>query len=90
MADTANNTIRKGYPANVPLVMVTSAPGFGFNGGQFGFSLTGPAGRSVVVEASTDLVSWLPLWTNTFTSILNFNDLQSGDYSNRFYRARLP
>jgi len=26
----------------------------------------------VVVEASTDLVSWLPLWTNTFTSILNF------------------
>jgi hypothetical protein len=74
VADTVNNTIRKGYPENVPVVIVTSAPGFGFGGGQFGFSLTGPAGQLVVVEASTDLVSWLPLWTNTFAVALGFND----------------
>jgi hypothetical protein len=73
VADTANNTIRKGYLA--PRIL-NSGP----NGGQFGFNLTGPAGRLVVVEASTDLVSWLPLWTNTFTfpAALNFSDPQSG------------
>ena len=57
VADTVNNTIRKGYPENMPAVIVTFAPGLGFNGGQFGFTLTGPTGRLVVVEASTDLVS---------------------------------
>jgi len=42
------------------------------------------------VEASTNLVSWLPLWTNTFAGALSFNDPQSGAYSNRFYRAHVP
>ncbi len=90
VADTQNNTIRKGYPTNVPAGIVTLGPDFGFSGGQFGFNLTGPAGQLVVVEASTDLVSWLPLWTNTFAGALNFSDPQSGVYSNRFYRARTP
>jgi hypothetical protein len=49
-----------------------------------------PAGRLVVVEASTDLVNWLPLWTNTFAGSLNFNDPRSGVSSNHFYRAHLP
>ena len=92
VADTANDTIRKGYPENVPAAIVTFAPGFGFNGGQFGFNLTGPSGRSVIVETSPDLVSWLPLWTNTFTfpAALNFSDPKSGTSSARYYRARLP
>jgi sugar lactone lactonase YvrE len=71
VADTRNNTIRKGYQA---VVILNSGPGFGLNSGQFGFTLTGPAGQLVVVEASTDLVSWLPVWTNTFTGALNFSD----------------
>ena len=54
------------------------------------FHLTGPAGRLVVVEGSNDLMSWLPIWTNTFAGALNFSDPQSGVDSNRFYRARLP
>jgi hypothetical protein len=74
-----------GYP-----VIVTSGSGFGSSGGRFGFDLTGPAGQLVVVEASTDLVGWLPLWTNTFAGTLNFRDPQSGSYSNRFYRAKTP
>jgi DNA-binding beta-propeller fold protein YncE len=87
VADTDNNTIRKGYPASRILI---SAPSFGFNGGKLGFNLAGPVGRFVVVEASTDLASWLPLWTNIFAGALIFSDPQSGVYSNRFYRARLP
>jgi hypothetical protein len=83
--DYGNHTIRKGSP---PLVM-TSGPGFGFNRGQFDFTLTGPSGQSVVVESSTDLVNWLPLWTNnlTFPATLTFSDSLSGVDPNRFYRA---
>jgi len=40
-----------------------------FSQGRFGFVLSGPAGQPVVPEASTDLVNWLPLWTNTFSGI---------------------
>jgi len=88
VADEINNTIRQGYPA--PMIL-SSGPGFGFNGGQFSFDLTGPSAHLVIVEASTDLSNWLPIWTNTFgTSALPFTDPQSGFYSQRFYRARLP
>src|SRR5262245_11415827 len=59
VADFYFNTIRKGYPP--PKIL-----NFGFIGGQFRFDLTGPAGLSVTVEASSDLLSWLPIWTNTF------------------------
>jgi DNA-binding beta-propeller fold protein YncE len=92
VADSWNHTIRKGYPARPPSAFVISAAGFGFDGGQFGFSFTGPglAGQLVVVEASTDLVSWLPIWTNTTTDVLNFSDRQSDAHSHRFYRAHTP
>jgi hypothetical protein len=86
VTDSANNTIRRGYPA---LMIVSSGPSFGFNGGHFSFKLTGPAGQLVVVEASADLLSWLPLWTNTLTGTLQFGDAQSGGFFNRFYRAAL-
>ncbi|MBI3416032.1 MAG: hypothetical protein HY043_12095 [Verrucomicrobia bacterium] len=87
VADTSNSAIRKGFLA---VKIASSGLGFGFNGGKFGFNLTGPAGKSVVVEASTDFVNWLPLWTNTFAGALTFSDAQSGGVSNRFYRSRLP
>jgi NHL repeat len=83
VADFYLSTIRKGSPA---LTIANS----GFSGDHFGFNLTGPAGRAVIVEASTDLVSWLPIWTNTVTDALNFSDQQTGFSSNRFYRAHLP
>jgi hypothetical protein len=85
VADTLNHTIRKGFP--VPMGFLLFGPRVGFDDGQFGFFLTGPAGQSVVLEASADLMSWLPIWTNTFAGVLNFVDPQSGVYSNRFYRA---
>jgi hypothetical protein len=54
------------------------------------FDLTGPPGLSVIVEASPDLVSWLPIWTNTLAGSVNFIDPQTGALSNRFYRAHRP
>ena len=77
VADFYLNTIRVGYPP--PMILDPA-----FTNGQFGFVLTGPSAQSVVVEATADLVNWLPISTNTFTGPLNFNDTQSGLYSNRF------
>jgi sugar lactone lactonase YvrE len=88
VADSNNNTIRKGYPA--PMIL-NSGPAFGFTAGQFGFDLTGPSGQLVIVEASPDLSNWLPIWTNTLgANALPFSDPQAVLYPHRFYRARLP
>jgi sugar lactone lactonase YvrE len=90
VGDTGNNTIRHGYPA---VIITPSGPDFGFIGGQFGFALAGPRGPPgplVVVDASTDLMTWLPVWTNNFSGTLNFIDPQPGLFSHRFYRATLP
>jgi DNA-binding beta-propeller fold protein YncE len=83
VADFYFSTIRKGYP---PPMFRNSE----INLGQFRSMLTGPPGQSVVVEASNDLLTWLPIWTNTFAGPLNFSDPQGGISSNRFYRTHLP
>ena len=83
VADFYLNTIRKGYPPPIFRNSVLIAS-------QFTSVLTGPPGQLVMVEASSDLLTWLPIWTNTFTGPLNFSDSQSGASSKRFYRARVP
>jgi hypothetical protein len=91
VADSGNNMIRRRFPANGAPVIVTTGPNSGFHNGQFGFDLAGPAGQSVVIETSTDLLSWLPVWTNTFgAGSLSYTDPQSGSDVNRYYRAHTP
>ena len=85
VADSGNNTIRRGSPA---IVIVAFSPYFGFNSsGRFGFDLTRPAGLSIVVEYSSDLLSWQAIWTNAPTAVIHFTDRQSNAHPNRFYRA---
>jgi subtilisin-like proprotein convertase family protein len=56
--------------------------------GSYGSTLQGQAGTVYVIEASTDLINWTPILTNTLTSNLwNFVDVNSSNYSRRFYRA---
>jgi hypothetical protein len=58
---------------------------------QFGFNITWASGQIVVVEASTDLINWQPVQTNTLTSgSVYFSDPQWTNYPGRFYRLRLP
>jgi hypothetical protein len=48
----------------------------------------GVAGQNVVIEASTNLVNWVPLATNRLgTDPLYFSDPASTNLSQRFYRA---
>jgi len=91
VADVNNETIRRGFLAGGTPVILTNGTGLAFSNGLFGFNLTAAAGQLVVVDASTDLVVWSSVWTNTVgTGVLLFSDPQSGSYSNCFYRAHLP
>ena len=56
----------------------------------FGFDVAGPSGSNVVIQASTDLHTWIPLQTNLLGSgPLYFSDPQSTTNIQRFYRAQL-
>ena len=62
----------------------------GFQSGQFSFNLDGIAGQAVVIEASTNLVNWSPLTTNTMgIEPFLFSDTNSSNSPVRFYRAKL-
>ncbi len=88
MARPVSHPIRQRYR---PLSIACSRQNLGFGTGQFGFALTEPAGQPVVVDASTDLMNWLPIWTNTFmVGPLQFSDPNSGLQPNCFYRVRKP
>jgi hypothetical protein len=56
------------------------------------FSLTGPTGYTFLIEASSDLTIWSPISTVSLTnnSVATFTDLDSGQYTARFYRAVSP
>jgi DNA-binding beta-propeller fold protein YncE len=73
-----------------PLAISTTGAAFGFTNGVFGFNLIGPSGSNVVIQASTDLQTWIPLQTNLLGSgPLYFLDSQSTTNVQRFYRAQL-
>jgi hypothetical protein len=72
-----------------PVAIITGAA-FGFTNGGFGFNVIGPSGSNVVIQASTDLQTWIPLQTNLLDSgLLYFSDAQSTTNVQRFYRAQL-
>ncbi len=72
-----------------PIVLTPDCSGSSISNG-FAFNLSGMAGQTVVIEASTNLTSWTPLLTNSLlTGHFYFNDPDSTNCAQRFYRARL-
>ena len=56
---------------------------------SFDFTIIGTNGMPLVVEASTNLVDWQPIWTNSLSGAsTTFADSQWTNYPARFYRAR--
>ena len=74
-----------------PLAISTTDSAFGFTNGVFGFDVIGPSGSNVVIQASTDLHTWIPLQTNLLVNgLFYFSDPQSTTNVQRFYRAAYP
>ena len=64
---------------------------FGGRTNRFDFNINWASGRTLVVEASTNLHNWQPVQTNTLTTgSANFSDLEWTNYPGRFYRLRSP
>jgi sugar lactone lactonase YvrE len=90
VADTDNDTLRRGSREQ-PAVVASCGLGLGCDASQFGINLTGSPGQWIVVEASTDLLTWTPIWTNTFaTGTLPFTDPQTVNNTHRYYRTGAP
>jgi len=71
--------------------MQTGDGRFGVQTNGFGFNLNWASGQTVVVEASTNLINWTPVSTNTITGgTATFSDPQWTNYPGRFYRLRSP
>lgn len=77
--NTAATAITVGVVSPPVLVVTNNASG------QFTFNLTGAPGTSVIIQASTNLFSWVPIYTNV--SPFSYTDLVSTNYPYRFYRA---
>ena len=71
-------------PTNAPRIFATG-PGANFN-------FSGLAGQTIVIDASTNLTTWTPLFTNstTGTNAVPFTDPAATNLPARYYRARLP
>jgi hypothetical protein len=59
----------------------------GLLAGQFQLNCPGVAGCNFVIQASTNLKTWVNLQTNT--SPFSFVDTNAWQYPRRFYRAML-
>ena len=63
----------------------------GVHEGQFGFNVGWAEGKTVIVEASTNLITnnWVPVATNTIINgTFYFGDPEWTNYPGRFYRQR--
>ena len=69
------------------VVAGTVGPSSYLSNGQFRLNVAGLAGYSYVVQASTDLMSWLPIQTNPAPFV--FVDTSAASYGCRFYRTML-
>jgi sugar lactone lactonase YvrE len=74
-----------------PPQIISSGTNFGLLTNQFGFNLNGAFGQTIVVDGSTNLLNWTPLFTNTANGTpFYFFDPAWTDFPWRYYRARLP
>jgi hypothetical protein len=56
-------------------------------GGKFSFNVAGAAGQWYVVQASTNLMAWIPVVTNM--APFTYTDTNTAAYHQRFFRAVL-
>lgn len=74
----------------VPNVVNIVSAGTGMTASGFQLQLSGPAGSNFVIQASTDLKTWIPLSTNAApTGSVSYTDTAATNLAFRYYRAKL-
>jgi uncharacterized repeat protein (TIGR01451 family) len=78
--DSVNTLITVGTPVPPQLT-----PSYTAGTGAFQLTVTNSPGQSVIIQASTNLVSWISVYTNT--EPFTFTNFDSTNFPFRFYRA---
>jgi uncharacterized repeat protein (TIGR01451 family) len=80
--------------ASVTVIVIAGAPPRLTNtvvnlNGTFQLTVNGQSGQEYIVQASTNLINWLPVYTNPppFVSPFTFTDSNRTAYPDRFYRV---
>jgi uncharacterized delta-60 repeat protein len=77
-------------PRSAPRILWDD-PNFGRRTNLFGFDVSALIGQTLIVESSTDLMKWTPIYTNAVTSSpFYYYDPKLMNMANRFYRVNLP
>jgi hypothetical protein len=76
--------VKQGMVPSTSLAATLTAPTMSGSGG-FQFNVSGVSGFSYIVESSSDLTDWQPVFTNV--SPFTFTDTNSGTVGQNFYRA---
>jgi len=58
--------------------------------GAFTMQVEIPSTLPYVIQASTNLLTWLPIFTNAVPGLLDFSDFDATNYPARFYRMSWP
>ena len=87
---TVSNSV--GVASSTPAVLALNWPlrtrKLSLTNGRFQFQSMGPAGSNFVIQVSTDLTVWTPIYTNFSTNgILEFTDSNAPAVPGRFYRT---
>jgi sugar lactone lactonase YvrE len=76
--------------SNTPPALISADSDFGIVSNQFSFDVSGVVGQGIIIDGSSDLANWIPLFTNTASATpLFFSDPAWTNFPARFYRARL-
>ena len=87
VADSGNNTIRKGFPpSSVPPPMLQPPS---LSAGQFGFGITGVPNLALTIESSGDFSQWQIIGTCTLEGGTNYFVSPNPPQGAQFYRAHV-
>jgi len=78
-------------PVHITVVPLALGPPTVTSAGAFQFGIFGNfAGKTNVIEASTDLIDWQPVGTNVATAnSFLYLDTDATNFSRRFYRVQM-
>ena len=77
----------KYLPDSFPPRILPASPD---NSGIYRMQVEIPTALNYVIQATTNLVEWSPIFTNTQPGLFDFRDWDSTNYSRRFYRVVGP